>query len=132
MYSVPLLFYHPGNLKGSSMRITQQADVLPSVLDYVGFDQEFIAYGNSVFNEEVEGFAVNYLNGLHQLVQGTYVLQFNGNESVGLYNYEMDRTLSGDLSESQPWVLSVMETKLKGIVQSYNARLLNNELIPGK
>lgn len=128
MYSVPLLFYHPGRIKGSSMRVTQQADILPSVLDYVGYGSEFIAFGNSVFNDEAAGFSVNYLNGLHQLIQGTYVLQYNGEETVGLYNYEMDRSLTGDLSQKQPEVRKVMEKLLKGIIQSYNSRLLDNQL----
>jgi phosphoglycerol transferase MdoB-like AlkP superfamily enzyme len=129
MYAVPLIFYHPaGNLSGESMQVTQQADILPSVLHYLGYESEFIAFGNSVFNFEKAGFAVNYLNGLHQLIQGKYVLQFDGIETVGLYNYEMDSDLSGNVSEKQPEVTRVMETLLKGIIQSYNSRLINNQL----
>ena len=129
MYSVPLLFYHPSSkLKGVSMRVTQHTDILPSVLDYLGYGSDCIAFGNSVFNEEKAGFAVNYLNGLHQLIQGTYVLQFNGKETVGLYNYEMDKQLSGDLTEKLPEVALAMEKLLKGIIQSYNGRLINNQL----
>ncbi|HIA06819.1 MAG TPA: LTA synthase family protein, partial [Flavobacteriales bacterium] len=129
MYSVPLLFYHPSSkLKGVSMRVTQHTDILPSVLDYLGYGSDCIAFGNSVFNEEKAGFAVNYLNGLHQLIQGTYVLQFNGKETVGLYNYEMDKQLSGDLTEKLPEVAMAMEKLLKGIIQSYNGRLINNQL----
>jgi len=129
MYAVPLIFYHPaGNLKGVSMQVTQQADILPSVLQYLGYGSEFIAFGNSVFNYEKAGFAVNYLNGLHQLIQGKYVLQFDGIETIGLYNYEMDKDLSWNVSEKRPEVRRLMEKLLKGIIQSYNSRLLNNQL----
>ncbi|MBL4735763.1 MAG: LTA synthase family protein [Flavobacteriales bacterium] len=129
MYAIPLLFYHPaGALQGLSMRITQQADILPSVLDYVGYGSKFIAFGNSVFDESQAGFAVNYLNGLHQLIQGTYVMHFDGKKTVGLYNYEMDRNLSGNLADKQPEVRKLMERLLKGIIQSYNYRLVNNQL----
>jgi len=129
MYSVPLLFYHPkGGLKGVSNRVTQQIDILPSVMDYLGYGSAFVGFGNSVFEEENGGFAINYLNGLHQLIQADYVLQFNGVETVGLYNYEVDKNLSNNLARSESEVTVPMEKLLKGIIQSYNYRLIHNQL----
>ena len=56
------------------------------------------------------------------------MLQFNGKETVGLYNYEMDKQLSSNLTEKLPEVATAMEKLLKGIIQSYNGRLINNQL----
>ena len=64
-YRVPLLIYAPGlaaRLPATSPeRITQQIDVLPSVLDLLGITQDDrLLVGQSVFDAAREGRAYNY------------------------------------------------------------------------
>ncbi|HIA35863.1 MAG TPA: alkaline phosphatase family protein [Flavobacteriales bacterium] len=131
MYSIPMIFYHPGsNLEGLNSRVTQQSDIMPSILDYVGYDQNFIAYGTSVFDDAVKpAIAFNYLNGIYQLFEGPYVLQFDGEKSITLYNYKIDPLLENNLVLNEDEKRNAMETKIKGVIQSYNTRLMNNQMV---
>ena len=103
---------------------------MPSILDYVGYDQNFIAYGTSVFDDAVKpAIAFNYLNGIYQLFEGPYVLQFDGEKSITLYNYKIDPLLENNLVLNEDEKRNAMETKIKGVIQSYNTRLMNNQMV---
>ncbi|MEJ0056396.1 MAG: LTA synthase family protein [Bacteroidota bacterium] len=55
-YAIPIVFFSPGDssLQGSTRVISQQIDILPSVLDYLGYEKPFFAFGNSVFRGRSE------------------------------------------------------------------------------
>ena len=130
IYSIPLIFYHPGaGLKGINSRLTQQTDIMPSILDYVGFDKKFIAYGTSVFDNTKPAIAFNYLNGIYQLFDGTYVLEFDGEKSLSLYDFKLDPLLETNLVVSEQDIRNVIEGKIKGVIQSYNSRLIHNRMV---
>ena len=46
-FSVPILFYHPGNpeLKGMDSFVVQQMDIMPSILHYLNFDGSYRVSG---------------------------------------------------------------------------------------
>ena len=79
-YAVPLVFYAPGDKKmvGVSDNICQQADILPSVLDYLKYPEPFVAFGNSVFSKDTNSFAVNYLSGIYQFKNKDVTIYFDG------------------------------------------------------
>ncbi|MBK7110235.1 MAG: sulfatase-like hydrolase/transferase [Bacteroidetes bacterium] len=46
-----LLLYKPnGQFKGTSDMVVQQSDIMPTVLDYIGYTGKYTAFGNSVFD----------------------------------------------------------------------------------
>jgi len=129
MYAVPLIFYkHNSALKGINHKTTQQTDIMPSVLHYLNYQDSFIAFGNSVFDTTSEGFAVNFLNGVYQIIDGHHILQFDGKECIGLYNFKTDSVLQNNLLTSEPKIEEQLKRKLKAIIQNYNNRLINNQL----
>ena len=129
MYAIPLIFFKPNSeLKGLNARITQHIDIMPSILDYLGYDEEYLCFGQSVFNDK-EGFSVNFLSEIYQIFIQNYLLQFDGQKSVALFNYEEDRILKNNLLPSEKERTLIMETKLKAIIQAYNQRLTENQLI---
>jgi len=129
MYAVPLIFYkHNSALKGINHKTTQQTDIMPSVLHCLDYKDSFIAFGNSVFDTISKGFAVNFLNGVYQIIDGHHILQFDGKECIGLYNFETDSVLQNNLLTSEPKIEAKMKRKLKAIIQNYNHRLINNKL----
>ncbi|MCK5823189.1 MAG: sulfatase-like hydrolase/transferase [Bacteroidales bacterium] len=130
-YSIPIIYFCPGDtsLKGINHTITQQADIMPSVLDYLNYNKKFIAYGNSVFDTTADHYAVNYMNGIYQFINNGYTLLYDGNNVIGLYNIRKDRLLKHNLLKKLPQIVTSLENKLKAILQSYNNRLINNELI---
>ena len=90
-YSIPIVFYKPNSdLKGSIEKIAQQIDIMPSVLSFLNYDRNYIAFGRDLFNRKSDNFAVSYLNGNYQIIKDNYVLRFNGEESVSLFNFKLD------------------------------------------
>ena len=89
-------------------------------------DANIISFGNSIWEEQ--GFAVNYLNPLYQYREENYLLQFNGEESIALYDLSTDSTMTENMISSTSEVQQKMENTLKALVQDYNHRMIYNEL----
>ena len=130
IYRIPLVFYHPGknDLKGVSKRVTQQADITPSVLDYLGIDQPFTAFGTSVFDQTAKGFAVNYASGIYQYFQDDYLMAFDGEKGSALYNYANDQLLEHNILTTSGMPTTDMERHLKAVIQQFETRLKRNLL----
>ena len=58
-----------------------------------------------------------------------HMLEMVENKPVGLYNFKEDRFLEENLVEKDTIHQEVMEEKLKAIIQSYNARLIDNKMV---
>jgi len=130
MYAIPLIFYSPNGLETQKVsKVGQQTDIYPSILDYLNYDGKYLAYGQSVFSNN-EGYAISYINQLYQLVEGNYCLHFDGEESVGFYEWTTDPKLEHNLigNEKHQAAHQAVELKLKGILQSYTHRINNNQL----
>jgi mannose/cellobiose epimerase-like protein (N-acyl-D-glucosamine 2-epimerase family) len=54
------------------------------------------------------------------------------NKPVGLYNYKNDLLLENSLLGKEPELEKQMEEKLKAIIQTYNSRLIDNNMIVRK
>jgi len=133
LYSVPVILYKPGSdLKGIKNRIAQQIDIMPTVLHYLNYDEEFIAFGNDLFDDSYEPFAFNTNGSTYHLYMRDHILIMIDYKPVGLYNYKTDKFLETDLKEKEPDLLLLMENKLKAIIQSYNSRLIDNNMIVRK
>ncbi len=128
-YAIPIIFYHPtdSTFKGQSEIITQQTDIFPTIADYLGIENSFICFGNSVLNKTAERFTVNYINGVYQLYKDDYLLQFDGNKPIALYHATKDSLLQKKLV-GQTDELKHLENYLKAIIQSYEERLVTNQL----
>ena len=127
LYEIPLIIYEPSvNTFSSVTKVCQQADILPTVIDYLQIDTSIVCFGNSV--SDSTGFAVNYLNNIYQLFEADYLLQYNGEKSIALYNIEEDPLLEINVLNDHPEVGMAMQRKLKAIIQEYNYRMLHNKL----
>jgi phosphoglycerol transferase MdoB-like AlkP superfamily enzyme len=127
-YSVPILFYKPDDirLRGLSSTIVQHTDIMPSVLDYLGYNKEFICYGNSLFDNTHTHFSVNFNNSVYQIIEGNRVLFFDGDRITGLYRFNTDSFLLKNLIKKERADRQV--EKLKAIIQSFGDRLVSNRL----
>jgi phosphoglycerol transferase MdoB-like AlkP superfamily enzyme len=127
-FAVPIIFYEPGSSPlPMKNEIVQQADILPTVLGNLHFDEPYVSFGRNVFGDE-EPFVFNYLNNTYQAFMGDYFLQFDGTKSIGLYNFKTDKTISNNLLASRPEVVSKMELRLKAFIQQYNNRMVDDKL----
>lgn len=67
LYRIPMMIFDPSHNFGKrSDRIVQQPDIMPTLLDYLGFKDRCTCFGTSLFREE-EGFQVAFGNGYYQL-----------------------------------------------------------------
>lgn len=128
-FSIPIIFYKPGSgLKGIREQIAQQIDIMPSLLTYLNYEGEYIAFGNDLFDDNSESFAFNTAGSTYQLFMKDHMLEMIDIRSVGMYNFKNDPFLEDNLVGSIPGLQDELETKLKAIIQTYNARLIDNNL----
>ncbi len=129
IYRIPIVFYLPGHrLKAPGDIAVSQADIMPSVLYLLKYHQPFVAFGNNIFDEHSRHFAVNYINGIYQIITSEYVLEFDGQKSVALYRYQTDKLLEHNLIDQQPAEVRDMERLLKAYIWQYNHRMIENRL----
>lgn len=128
-YSVPLLFYSPGKIVPAiNHKATQQCDILPTLLDLLNYEGKFISFGQNNMNSGVPGLAINYMNGIYQLTTDRHVFQFDGEHALGLYDWPHDQLLKNNILAVDSATTMKLEQKIKAIIQSYNYRLLHNQL----
>jgi len=127
-FRVPLIFFHPGDttLRGRMDKVVSHIDVLPSVMDYLGYPDRYFSFGESVF-EPGEGKAYMIINDIYQLITKDYIVQFAGEDLVGLFNYNTDslaqhNLMGTDVNEA------AMKKKIQAIIQTYNNSLIRNKM----
>ncbi|MBK7110439.1 MAG: hypothetical protein IPH61_15290 [Bacteroidetes bacterium] len=123
------LLYKPnGQFKGTSDMVVQQSDIMPTVLDYIGYTGKYTAFGNSVFDSLAPHFAFNFHAGEYMLLDSNFMLQYNGNTVLGLYDYKNDSMLIKNMSAEYPDETLNMEDRLKAIIQLHNDAMIYNKL----
>ncbi|HOP59255.1 MAG TPA: sulfatase-like hydrolase/transferase [Bacteroidales bacterium] len=132
-FCIPVIFYKPGSdLKGVKNRIAQQIDIMPTVLNYLNYDEEYIAFGNDLLNDSEESFAFNTNGSTYHIYMKDHILEMVDNEAIGLYNYKKDLLLQNNLLSDETELAKELEEKLKAIIQTYNTRLVDNDMVVRK
>lgn len=125
----PVIFYDPSGEMGSGMvdAIAQQTDIMPTILEHLGYDKPYLAFGKDLLSTPADStWAVNYLNGIYQYVKYGHVLQFNGEKTTAVYALNdrlMQKNIIGKVPQQQQ-----MEQELKAIIQQYMQRMTENRL----
>jgi hypothetical protein len=127
---VPIAFYKPtdSTLAKVNNEVFQQIDIMPTVLDWVGYDKTYFSFG-SPLSDSLNRRAV-FGKDLFQLIKGDYILLFNGTETKGLYNYKIDPNLKNDLSVTEIGIKTKIEKEIKAFRQLYNKHIIYNQLLP--
>ena len=118
-YSIPMFFYTPsGELKGINDVVTQHIDIMPSILDYLGYDMPFISFGESVFRKK--SWAIHYNNNRYCLITKNGYL----NNREEKYSTFSDWSLRERIDNVEEDV-----RLLKSFKQSYSKNMTINNLI---
>jgi len=135
LFGAPILIFDPsGDIEpGRRHCIAQQTDIMPTILQYLGYSNPFLSFGVDLLTANDEDtWAVNYNSGIYQFVKGDYVIQFDGKYITGAYDYKKDwfmmKNLKGDPELKEQF--ADMERQLKGIIQSYMTRMIDDRLVP--
>ena len=133
VFGVPVIIYDPsGDIQPQRRHcIAQQIDIMPTILNYLGYDHPYVAFGNDLFNTPDDAtWAVNHSNGIYQYVKGDYLMQFSEQGEVkGIYNYKQDWQLKHNLKGKIGNAEADMQRELKAIIQSYMERMTEDRLV---
>ncbi|SNC65963.1 Phosphoglycerol transferase MdoB [Hymenobacter gelipurpurascens] len=131
-YKTPLLLFHPGrSLPPADVhRITQQADVPATVLDYLGISapKQLLPFGYSVFDTGTSGRALFLSGGSHYLVHHDFVTELTADNQVRLYPYKTHYVPARPLANPNPEKLRAYGNELKACNQFFTNGLADNTL----
>jgi phosphoglycerol transferase MdoB-like AlkP superfamily enzyme len=134
-YAIPIAFFCPSDtvLRGTDSTVAQQIDIMPTVLNYLGYPRPFFAFGESLLDPGGFHRAVTYVNGTYQLVEGDYVMLYDGKSVTTFYNRkEQDekRGVNSPAKLKDPEIRTIflnMETHIQAVIQTYNGCLIRNQ-----
>lgn len=128
MYAIPILFYCPSDtaLRGFYNQPVQQLDILPSVLQYLGYPKPFFAFGNSIFAPADRRFAITQSNGAYQWLEGGHLLQMTSDKPTGFYAYPADSNSRHNLLPTPAMDTNLQH--LQAFIQRYRYALIHNAM----
>jgi phosphoglycerol transferase MdoB-like AlkP superfamily enzyme len=132
-YKTPLLLFHPARpLPPADVhRISQQADVPASVLDFLGFGadaRQLLPFGYSVFDRQAPGRALFLSGGAHYLVHRDYVTELTSDNQVRLYAYRPHELPAEPVANPPAAKVQQYGDELRATVQFFTNGLLDNSL----
>lgn len=134
-FRIPIIIFDPSHKIPAERRdgIAQQIDIMPTLLSHIGYDRPYIAFGQDLLDASSNStWAFNWDN-VQQLIAGDYLMQSDGHDIIGLYNYKTDTLLRDNLKDRNGAVPDTekdeMETFLKAFAQSYVTRMTKDSLV---
>lgn len=130
MFAIPLIYYAPGDssLINGTDQLTQQIDILPSVLDYLGYDEKFFAFGNSIFSTDTPRFVINEHSGSYLWFMDDYLLSSIGMDPEALYDFRTDSLCRRNILVRNRDVAQEMIPYFRAFMQLYRSSVINNRL----
>ncbi len=135
VYRIPLIFFDPeGKLKGRHAQTAQQTDIMPTLLNLLGYKGKFVAFGQDLLNPSVPQVALMNNEDAFQLVQqDTLVITSSGGDKVALmYDLKQDKMQKNNLLEqNNPNIkrkAQQMERIINAFRQTYTDRTLANRM----
>lgn len=126
-YQIPIIVFDPSTeLVGRSTKVVSQVDIMPSLLDYLHFDQPFLSFGNSFWKMGANPKSVNYRDGIFQCIDSSYVLQYADDKVLALYNFKNDWYLRRDIKNTNSKKVDELKRYLEAYIQTYNNTLIKN------
>lgn len=125
-FEIPLVIFNARNpLSRLESRTCSQVDIPGLALSLTQFSGKFFSFGS--FPED--SFAVQFHDGYFQMESYPWVIQFNGDNLLGVYQIEQDPLMRKNL-RSLPADQEKMFLKLKAFIQQYHQRLPANKTTP--
>lgn len=125
---IPILYFRPDNsLTGISKTVTQQTDIVPTILELLNYNGDYSSIGQSLFTKNPH-WNISYSNGIWQLINEQYLVQFNGETVTGLYNIDVDSLLEKNQVKFNPSKAKELKPLVESILQQYRDGLQNNKL----
>ncbi len=134
-YQVPIIFYRSDNsLRGISATIINQIDIMPTLLSMIGIEETIYSHGKNIFDNTCKNAHIDYRSGIYQYADEQYCIQFDGMQTIGIFEWQKDRLLSANLIADKTLQdrINAMETQLKKAIQSYIHAMIHDEMVSDK
>lgn len=125
---IPLVFFHPSDslFVGRNNEVVGQVDIMPTILDIIGYNQPFYSFGSSIFDGN-DNISITYHNNKYLIFGKGHLLTFQNDKVLGLYNLN-DPLLSTNRLTEEPEIKIFLEKKIKACIQTYHYDLINNQM----
>ena len=128
LFRVPVIIFDPmSEINGAREKVASQIDILPTVLGYLNYNKPFFSFGYDLLNGD-DNFAVNHFNGAYNIYYENYLLIFDGNKTIALYDMNKDMMQTKDIKNENISVRNLMESKIKAFIQQFNNRMIDDNL----
>ena len=130
IFEVPIAIFDPQVQEGAFIHrgAVSQTDIMPTVLNRLGYDKAYFAFGEEMGHKQ-HPYAVCYNEPYYQIFSDRYLLQFDGERVVAVYDYRHDPCLRTNIATSvAPEQIEPMLMYLKAYIQQYIHRMVHNEL----
>ncbi len=125
-FRIPILIYDPSGeiAPGRRPGIIQQIDIMPTLLNHIGYDRPYVAFGKDALNTPAEeSWAFNW-DLCPQYLQGDYVLRGDGTKVTDIFDYVHDPLLEHNLIDTFPDSLrQPMTDRMNAFIQAYMQRM---------
>lgn len=127
-FAIPIVFYKPdGSLKGVDNGLAQQIDIMPTVLSYLNYPHQYMAFGNNLFDKSSKRYAINYIQDSYQFLIGDHVIYMTDELITAIYNRKEDPELTKNLLGTVDY--QEEQQLFKAIIQQFNNRMADNRLV---
>ena len=130
LYEVPVAFYHPQMPAEKRNEVICQADIMPSILGFLGYDEPYFAFGeNALTRPKTHPYAVCYNATVFQIFSDSLLVQFDGEHVTGVYDYRNDHYLRANMvNTADKQRIAPMIDYLKAYIQQYTHRMVHDQL----
>ena len=112
-----------GTLRGENDNVTQQIDIMPTLLGLMEYRKPYFAFGRDalipVRDNRDEPFAVNYTGTMFQWVTDSLTYLFDENRITGAFDLERDPLQQHDLASDISLEQQRQQRRLEAFIQSY-------------
>ncbi|MCR5013228.1 MAG: LTA synthase family protein [Bacteroidales bacterium] len=127
MYSIPIAFYMPSRMPAlKTNEMMEQSDLNVSILPALGINDTVFSFGRDVFDSLTQPSFIAYLNQTYQYSDGRYLIQSDGENTIGVFNIQTDPGLLDNLVDHIQ--CEDIAVKLRQRIQEYNNRFIFNQL----
>lgn len=127
--NIPFLVHDPSDTAAATkIEITQQLDVVPTILDILHYPKPFFSFGNSIFQKGYK-FSISIDNQIYKLIDSAGVTGFNENTNEIVYINQPNETKES-LTEMDKPNSNFQTMKIKAILQQFNNSLIRNSFEP--
>ena len=122
LFSIPIIYFSPTDpkIKGNFDLVSQQCDIMPTILNYLNYEKKFLSFGNSILAKNSDHFAVMKLYNQYQYIDESSLINLDSDfQLLHAYNPKKDKLTLDDISNSSKHNFNFEMNKLISLINNY-------------